>query len=477
MRTRELLTICGLIFSGFICSPAQTDQRLAYKQPYPFELKRPDKATPEAKESLTHILRVDGVQWLRLHVADYKLGNHGYITITSLRDGGVQRLDAKSLPDWRNNTAFFNGDAVKVELHIDKEPTDIYVRFKEITVGLVPVPVPDSPETICGANDDRTAINDAPIGRINALNNGTNTSNPFCTAWAISNGAFLTAGHCVDADPDNTGPLLPDGIVDAGFLASVVEFNVPASLANGTTVFSNPIDQYPINQVTGFEFAGTGMPLGRDWSIFSVSPNSNSGLLPHPSRGFYRMTDQLPTATTENVRVSGYGIDNTPAGTTGGFNAQHATLQSHTSTYQGQTQASGGTFHSYVVDTTGGNSGSPIVWSNNPLHTIGIHTNGGCTSTGGSNVGTGFGHDQLENAVQNFWGANTIYVDSALYPNLAAGQRDGSIFRPHSTLGNGLNATPTGGNLVLTPNTYTGVTTFNRAMTIRAPAGTATIFP
>ncbi len=49
----------------------------------------------------------------------------------------------------------------------------------------------------------------------------------------ISNGRFLTAGHCVDFDPDQGGPLLPDGILD---LSGVVEFNVPASLPNGTTV-------------------------------------------------------------------------------------------------------------------------------------------------------------------------------------------------------------------------------------------------
>jgi V8-like Glu-specific endopeptidase len=305
------------------------------------------------------------------------------------------------------------------------------------------------------------------VGRINALNDGVNTSNPFCTAWAISHGTFLTAGHCVDFDANGT--------VDAGFSNGVVEFNVPASQANGTTVFSNANDQYPIAGVA-WAYGGTSSPLGTDWGVSAVFANSNTGLFPHPSRGFYRVTDQIPAANTENVRITGYGLDNTPTGTTGGENAQTRTLQTHTGTYRGRTQANNGTYHEYQVDTTGANSGSPIVWSNNPLFTIGIHTDGGCNSAGTvSNKGTGFGHDPLEAAIQNFWSQNSVYVDPAAYPNTPV--RDGTIFRPHTTLASGVNATPTAGNLFLTPGTYTGTTTMNRAMTIRAPAGTVTIIP
>ena len=469
MTILRTLTIFILITTISVAAAAQTPQRRAIRQAYPIELKRSDSlAIP------SQVVRVEGALWLRLHIADFKLRGGDHVTITSLRDGGRQRLDAMSIPQWRNNTAFFNGDAVKIELNVG-DASDAFVKVNEITVGIAPTSFqPDQQDTICGANDDRVAINDPPVGRINALNDGINVSNPFCTAWAVSNGTFLTAGHCVDADPDQGGPQLPDGNADAGFINGVVEFNVPASQANGTTVFSNPNDQYPINQVT-WAFGGNGTALGTDWAVFSVLQNSNTGLFPHPSRGFYRMTDQIPTANSENVRVSGYGLDNTPTGTGGGENAQTRTLQTHTGTYQGRTQASGGTYHSYQVDTTGANSGSPIVWSNNPLFTIGIHTNAGCTSTGGSNTGTGFGHDPLENAIQTFWNGNSVYVDPAAYPNTPA--RDGTIFRPHSTLAHGVNATPNGGNLFLTPNTYTGTTVINRPMTIRAPAGTVTIIP
>lgn len=468
MTILRTLTIFVLITTISAVFEAQTPERRAIKQAYPIELKR-----TETLSGASHLIRVEGAPWLRLHIADYKLGPDDYITITSLKDGSKQRLDAKSLPGWRNNSAYFNGDALQVELHTTG--TDSFVRISEITVGLiVQPPPPDQNMTICGANDDRTAINDPPVGRLNALNAAGNTSNPFCTAWAISNGTFLTAGHCVDADPDQGGPMLPDGNADPGFLNGVVEFNVPASQANGTTVFSNANDQYPINTVT-WAYGGWTAPLGRDWAVFSVVANSNTGLRPHPSRGFYRVTDHIPNANTENVRVTGYGTDNTPPGTGGGENAQTRTLQTHAGTYLGRTQ-DGGTYHSYRVDTTVRNSGSPIVWVNNPLFTIGIHTSGACNSDGtGNNFGTGFGHDPLESAIQTFWNGNSVYVDPAVYPNNPA--RDGTIFRPHSTLANGVNATPNGGNLFLTPNTYTGTTVINRPMTIRAPAGTVTIIP
>jgi trimeric autotransporter adhesin len=474
----------GFVIAGTVSGVmAQNSRPLAIEQPLQLELRNTSNSDRSiAAKELTQIVRVEGAPWLRLHVGTYKLAAVDYITIRSLRDKGTQQLDAKSLQAWRLNTAFFNGDAVSITLHVEKAGTDSYISFRSVTAGLAAVPSfdPGSQNTICGPNDDRTAIVDAPIGRINRLNAGTNTSNPFCTGWAVSNGAFLTAGHCVDADPDEDGPLLPDGAPDAVFLNGVIEFNVPLSQPNGTTVFSDPSNQYPINQVN-FQYPGssaTTSSLGRDWAVFSVSPNSTHTYFPpQPFRGYYRMTDQTPVANSENVRVSGYGIDNTPPGTTGGENAQTRTLQSHTSTYLGQTQENGGTFHSYSVDTTAANSGSPIVWSGNPLFTIGIHTTGGCTSTGGSNSGTSFGHDALETALQNFWGPNTVYVDTAVYPNTSAAQRNGTIFRPHATLVNGIIATPTGGNLVLMPNTYTGVPVFNRAMTIRAPAGAVTVFP
>ena len=42
----------------------------------------------------------------------------------------------------------------------------------------------------------------------------SSTTAAICTAWRVTNGAFLTAGHCIDDDPDEDGPMGPDGVPD-----------------------------------------------------------------------------------------------------------------------------------------------------------------------------------------------------------------------------------------------------------------------
>lgn len=52
----------------------------------------------------------------------------------------------------------------------------------------------------------------------------------------------------------------------------------------------------------------------------------------------------------------------------------------------------------YVTDTTGGNSGSPVIWENTG-QAVGIHTHGGCGSSGGQNSGTSSTHPGLQAAL------------------------------------------------------------------------------
>src|SRR5690606_2557474 len=52
----------------------------------------------------------------------------------------------------------------------------------------------------------------------------------------------------------------------------------------------------------------------------------------------------------------------------------------------------------YQADTTGGNSGSPVIDDSTGL-AIGIHTHGGCTSSSGANAGTAIEHPALQAAL------------------------------------------------------------------------------
>ncbi len=382
----------------------------------------------EGPSVFTEVIRADGAPWLRVHISEYNLGQQSYITFTSVKDGGRQRLDSKTLPQWGNTSAYLNGDAVEVALHVAPGEQGIFFRVDEITVGEWYQP-PLTAKTICGT-DDRVPSSDARTARLTFVNVLGNPGSA-CTAWLVSNGALLTAGHCVDFDPDRGGPLLPDGVLDLDN-NDVIEFAVPASLADGTLVFANPDDQYAIDLPTvAWGFDGAGQGLGKDWAALAVFPNPNTGLTPFQAQGaFFRMTNANP-AVGNNIQITGYGTDNTPNLT------RNQIQQTQTGPYVGESSSGANFWHRYATDTTGGNSGSPIIW-NSSIYTVGIHTNGGCTATGGNNAGTSFEHNPLETALENFPGANTVFTDLQRW----GASENGTVFHPYDTLGESVGAVP-----------------------------------
>ncbi len=414
---------------------------------------------PDEGETIAfqHVVASPGAPWLRLHIADHYLGAGSYLTFTSLTDGASQPLDARMIEHWFNASAIFFGDSVLVELHVAGGDRGVFFRIEEILVG-EEATGEDGIASICGASDNRTASSDGRSGRL--FFGG-------CSAWLASNGTVLSAGHCVDFDPDDTpagcGPQLPDGILD---LTGVFEANVPTSFANGTTRPAAPEDQYPINlNSVVWNFDGGCQGLGKDFSVFTVGPNANTGLRAHMAEGFFRMTREAP-AINNTIRVTGHGSD---AGTA------NFTNQTHTGPYQGEVfQNATDISHTYQVDTTGGNSGSPVIWNTNGV-AIGIHTNAGCNADGsGANSGTSFEHNPLEAALDNFYDADTVHVDGGM-PALGPAE-NGTVFRPYNTVLEGVTAVPTGGIVIIVEGSYPGETmTINRAMTLMAPVGTVTI--
>jgi V8-like Glu-specific endopeptidase len=287
-------------------------------------------------------------------------------------------------------------------------------------------------------------------------------TNSSCTAWLISNGAALTAGHCVDLDPDGSGPQLPDGVAD---LNGVMEFNVPASDASGNVVMAAPQDQFPINTSSFvWHYDGEGQGIGKDYGILLVNANTGTGERPHVGRGFYRLSQSVPSAGT-TIRITGFGAD---SGTT------NFTNQTSTGPYVGQSSSGSQVWHEYQVDTMGGNSGSPILNTANGF-TLGIHTNGGCAADGtGANSGTSFNHTPLSNAVNVFPATNIRYVDNVTYPG--APLDTGVIFAPFHSVINAVTSVPAGGVISVVEGTYNdGAQTINKALTLVAPVGDVVI--
>jgi Trypsin len=301
-----------------------------------------------------------------------------------------------------------------------------------------------------------------------------------CTAWLVSNGAVLTAGHCVDQDPDGFGPLPPDGVLDWN-TNTVVGFNIPPSLSDGTPQPPDPNDQYPVDLTrVRWEHFGEGNTRGRDWAVFACLPNSTTHkTVQEVQNAFFRMTDLHPEEGA-SIKMTGYGVDNRPPGprascdadgdgnSNENCNAQSLTQQTSTGNYVEEDNDGSAIWHVYQVDTMPGNSGGPIIWQNNGL-TIGIHTSSACAD-GPGNIGTSFERPPLELALQVFPGQNVNYVDKVTV-NIT---QNGGIYRPFHFVTDAVNHIQTDlvpGIISIVAGSYNESLTINKRVTLVAPVG------
>ena len=294
-----------------------------------------------------------------------------------------------------------------------------------------------SPESICGLDYDRVASTDPASGRIVPVG---------CTGWIISNGSFLTAGHCI------------------GGGTQTLQFNVPPSDPNGTINHPGPEDQYPIEAVADIVFS-TG--FGSDWGVFDAGVNDNGETAVERQQAYYRMSRDTDPAT---IRITGYGVDG-PAPDFGNpppRNEDNQTQQTHSGASTGETISSpNNAFWNYTADTQGGNSGSPVIVDGTTL-TVGIHTHGGCTVAGGANAGSSFEIDALEAAIQVNPGPGITYADVGHTVVL----EDGTVMRPFDTVLEAVNAAPPGGHVSIVEGNYDGETmVIDKALTISIPVG------
>ncbi|MCC6675676.1 MAG: hypothetical protein IT436_00905 [Phycisphaerales bacterium] len=297
---------------------------------------------------------VPDASWLRLFFETVDLagdptdGTGAYLLITSLIDGGTQRLDGVSALQWQRSTAYFNGEALTIQLVAPARAGASRVVLRTAVAGEPPL----LPRSICGTSDNRVLSSDPRNARLMPVG---------CTAWLINdvNHQFLTAGHC--------GP-------SAG---QVVQFNVPLSSAGGGTINPPPEDQY---YVEGSSASATSGGIGFDAAYFGVYPNSNTGLTPYQRQGsVYTLAAAAPGGSGQTIRVTGYGTVSSPVSPT-----WNQVQKTHTGPYAGLS----GTNIRYTVDTTGGNSGSPVILDSTG-EAIGVHTHAGCTSGSGTyNNGT-----------------------------------------------------------------------------------------
>lgn len=328
----------------------------------------------------SQLVQLPGVSSMQLKFAEAVLGPDDRIVVTSQLDGHRMEMSTATLKNWERHSAWFNGDAVEVALYVQPG--------SEASVSLASVFADTGtvlPETICGPTDDRTVTFDDRTCRVVPSTTSSCSYPGPCaaSAWRVANSnAIATARH-----------------VAVLTFFSVAEFNSPASNATtGAIVHPAPADQWPI--LRGTIQQSSASALGDDWAVATVGPNSaGQSLFERYGRGF--LTASTLPAINDTIRITGNGIDNTPDP------SRHHRTQTDTGPLTGVS----GTRLLYQADTTNGNSGS-AVQNAATGEVIGIHTNGGCGASSGSNSGTSILNPALQTAIANLGACQTLNLSS-----------------------------------------------------------------
>jgi hypothetical protein len=354
----------GLLSAGVL---AQQEAPPTVNVPYEHDSGWFENTSLDADVVLSFPVHLEGASWMRLYFEEISLsgelsaGTGAILRMTALEDGGIQEMNAAHVGQWQNSSAYFNGDTVLVEVLAFPGSGWNRVAMRSIDMGVMPASEP----SICGPSDDRVLSSDARVARILPVG---------CTGWMIDDcgRCFLTAGHCAGS----TG---------------VAQFNVPLSSSGGGLNHPPPSDQYSVDGSSMQTNGGQG--VGNDWAHFGCFPNSNTGMTPAQAQGSVFTLVSPPGASGTNIRITGHGVDN---------GNRNQVQQTHV----GPASNLSGNSVSYVTDTQGGNSGSPVIWDQTD-QAVGIHTHGGCGSSGGSNNGTSSVRAELQDAINNPMGVCT----------------------------------------------------------------------
>ncbi|MHC4209678.1 MAG: trypsin-like serine peptidase, partial [Planctomycetota bacterium] len=286
----------------------------------------------------TETVTVEGAGWLRLYFGPPTTLEAGsFIRLTSVLDQEVQRLDSATLSEWSGTSAYFNGDAVVVQLVAGPGTTGNRVTLQHLALpGAGVEPLASSGECgICGP-DERAPSDELWTGRL--LPAG-------CTAAVWSQASCLiSAGHCVDQN-------------------MVVQFDVPDSNPDCTLNHPPVADQFPVLDA---QFVNAG--VGNDWSVLVPGPN-DLDQLPFERYGQLRPIASSFPGDNEPVAVWGYGSDATcvisqtqqaSGGLTTGVFAEHC---------------------EFDVDVRGGSSGSALVHDGQIIAVV-THCDPDCPNSG-----------------------------------------------------------------------------------------------
>lgn len=361
------------------------------------------------------VVEEPGAPWIKLAFRRFDLGDV-VIQIYGEGSSSRQRLDRRSLVDWSWHSRVFRTDKVILEAFVEPDgEVPVGFTLRNAISGVLrgrslttPVPHPDqrqgaSEESLTDlreesgqcAEDGRALTDDPRVARI--FPEG-------CTAFALGDGVFASAGHCFRKNRHlqelefNVGPSTPRGGLAEAAEENVYPIDQESLICRDCTV---------INSARGS--ARRGNPDGDDWALFRIHPNSTTGLTFEEATRtqMFAMPTDVSASSQEaapNIFAMGYGYDKDPMEANGALQAgagEHAGLAFN--------PAEGVYAVRHTADTHIGSSGSPILFrvpETGQLMVIGIHNAGLCGPRNDRpNAGTSIFHPGLQAAYQQMRGA------------------------------------------------------------------------
>lgn len=331
----SLPVLAAALFALASQGPAQTSHDAALKVGEVRSYSYSSKIQTRVADPLTtvlvdeHVVRVPGASFLALDFGRIVLKHGSRLQIEALRDGDAQSFTHAYS---QAQSAYFNGDAVRVRLFAGPNTIGNHFSVKEIVVGTRDLP---GPLTLC-TPDNRLPSTEKRVARLLCRD----TAGVF-----VYTGFLISRWHC----------LATTGFALHNVLNVTAQFNVPPSTILGAIAQPAANDQYLWTGTRGYQ---NGAFLD-NWGVFTVQRNATSKLYPAEAQnaGFYVMSSGA--LGTPTLRVTGHGKD--------GGRRNHR-QQSVLGTRIGSSSTR--QILVYRVDVELGSQGSPVIGTDGQVHAV-----------------------------------------------------------------------------------------------------------
>ncbi|MGH3713700.1 MAG: proprotein convertase P-domain-containing protein [Micromonosporaceae bacterium] len=310
------------------------------------------------------VIKHFGATYVKVHFSSLRLNAGEYVTVSSpdstesYRYGGANSSDYTTDPAGQGFWAMsIDGDTAVVTVHSTRRSPGTAATIDKFWRGYTPQEIEahnPSIMSVCGTDARRDVVcyqssHPTEYAKGNAVARLLIGGGGLCTTWRVgTTNRMLTNNHCIGSQSDVTG--------------SESQFNYQCATCGG----NNPGAGTKVSGATMYKTSGDG-GSGLDYTLYSVNNFSNI-----TQYGTLYLHTRAPT-TGERIYIPGHG-DGKPKRLSIYEDTQGGALCTV------KNAASDSYNMGYSCDTSGGNSGSPVLAADHKV--IALHHLGGCPNEG-----------------------------------------------------------------------------------------------